>query len=55
MRVVLLRTPRAMGKLRLFRLGGAQISGGKNHEAQTLPFKAYMVKLLAEHCGKGKR
>ena len=38
----------------LFRLGGAQISGGKNHEAQTLPFKAYMVKLLAEHCGKGK-
>ena len=39
----------------LFRLGGAQISGGKNHEAQTLPFKAYMVKLLAEHCGKGKR
>ena len=39
----------------LFRLGSAQISGGKNHEAQTLPFKAYMVKLLAEHCGKGKR
>ena len=39
----------------LFRLGGAQISGGKKYEARTLPFKVYMVKLLAEHCGKGKR
>ena len=39
----------------LFRLGVAQFSGGKNHEAQTLPCKAYMVKLLAEHCGEGKR
>ena len=39
----------------LFRLGGAQISGGKKYEARTLPFKVYLVKLLAEHCGKGKR
>ena len=40
---------------KLFRLLGVQFSGGKNHEAQTLPFKAYMMNLLAEHCGKGKR
>ena len=39
----------------LFRLVGVHFSGGKRHEAQTLPFKACMVKLLAEHCERGKR